>query len=272
MVVISPRKRRRQAVVEGAQDAFIEECGVVLDPLLAPLGFHASHPSYKSDPNEFGLLYSADGDGFVAKYPRADIDSLNANAGEADLWMRFDKGAGGFEVALVASGISFTHRDLPELPDWRTSLAPVLSAIAKAVVTELGSLRDDTNGRHSHGDERIHIRLMNEYSCEVPLWPSIDMDTNVEQLISDELLSDLRAFASRWDAAISPEVSDDRWDGVAIMQSMVRARYALDRLVHPARRRAAATESEEMRSIGEVLRVRLESELGPHYRVTYVHG
>lgn len=121
-------------------------------------------------------------------------------------------------------------------------------------------------------DDRIHIRLMNEYGGGLPLWPE-DIDTDVEDLhLSDSLLSDLEAFVERWDASISPEVYDDRWDGVPIMQSLVGARYALGRLLHPSRERAAVAENEEMRRIGEGLRTRLEHELGPAYRVTYVHG
>ena len=113
---------------------------------------------------------------------------------------------------------------------------------------------------------------MNEYDCELPLWPD-DLETDVEELdLSDGMLYDLRAFAARWDAAISPEATDDRWDGVPIMRSLVSARYSLDRLVHPARQRAYAAEFEAMRRIGEDLRVRLERELGPDYRVTYHHG
>ncbi|MCL3818353.1 hypothetical protein [Aeromicrobium wangtongii] len=124
----------------------------------------------------------------------------------------------------------------------------------------------------SAADDRIHIRLMNEYGGGLPLWPD-DIDFDVDELhLSDSLTSDLEAFAARWDASISPEVYDDRWDGVPVMQSLVRARYALGRLLHPSRERAAAAEHDEMRRIGAELRDRLEQELGPAYRVTYVHG
>jgi hypothetical protein len=123
-----------------------------------------------------------------------------------------------------------------------------------------------------HEDDRIHIRLMNEYGGGLPLWPD-DLDTDVDDLdLSDSLRADLEAFVERWDASIPPEVYDDRWDGVPVMQSLVRMRYALGRLLHPARERAAVVEDEQMRRIGADLRDRLEHELGPRYRVTYVHG
>lgn len=120
-------------------------------------------------------------------------------------------------------------------------------------------------------DGRIHICLMNEYGGGLPLWPE-NIDTEIDDLVlSGSLIADLETFVTRWNAAIPPEVSDDRWDGVPIMQSLVAARYALGQLLHPARERAAEAESEEMRRIGEDLRIRLERELGPGYRVTYVH-
>lgn len=122
------------------------------------------------------------------------------------------------------------------------------------------------------GDDRIHIRLMNEFGGGLPLWPD-DIDADVDDLdLSESLLSDLAAFVDRWDASIPPEVYDDRWVGVPIMQQLVGARYTLGRLLHPSRKRAAVAEDEEMRGIGEELRTRLERELGPSYRVTYVHG
>jgi hypothetical protein len=80
------------------------------------------------------------------------------------------------------------------------------------------------------------------------------------------------AFADRWEAAIPPEVFDDRWDGVPIMRSLVSARYAVGRWLHPARAQAAAEEHEAMRRTGAALAQRVQNELGPRYAVTYVHG
>lgn len=121
-------------------------------------------------------------------------------------------------------------------------------------------------------DGRIHIVLANEYGYGVPLWPD-DIDTDVEDLgLSNSLLADLEAFGDRWNAAVPREIFDDRWDGVPIMRSLVSARYAIGRFLHPAQERAADAEREEIIRIGEELRVRLERELGPAYRVTYVHG
>lgn len=113
---------------------------------------------------------------------------------------------------------------------------------------------------------------MNEYGGGLPLWPD-DIDLDVDDLnLSDGLRSDLMAFVDRWDAAIDPEVTDDRWDGVPVMQTLVRAKYSLGRLLHPARERAAEAAYEDMRRTGESLTLRVQQELGPAYRVTYVHG
>ncbi|MFC5676584.1 hypothetical protein [Aeromicrobium endophyticum] len=118
----------------------------------------------------------------------------------------------------------------------------------------------------------IGIRVMNEYGGGLPLWPD-DVDTDVEALdLSAGLRTDLMAFADRWDAAIPPEVYDDRWDGVPVMQLLVRAKYALGRRLHPARERAVKAEDEAIRRTGESLAVRVQQELGPGFDVAYVHG
>ena len=118
----------------------------------------------------------------------------------------------------------------------------------------------------------IHIRVMNEFGGGLPLWPE-DIDDDVDELdLSEDLRADLMTFADRWDAAIDPEVADDRWDGIPVMQNLVSAKYALGRLLHPARERAAKAEHEDMRRTGEALAMRVQDELGPAYRVTYVHG
>ncbi|MCL8249766.1 hypothetical protein AERO_00075 [Aeromicrobium fastidiosum] len=123
------------------------------------------------------------------------------------------------------------------------------------------------NGESNPSGDLIHIRVMNEYGGGLPLWPD-----DVDDLdLSDGLRADLMAFADRWDAAIDPEVTDDRWDGVPVMQTLVGAKYSLGRLLHPARERSAEAEHEDMRRTGEALAVRVQDELGPAYRVTYVH-
>lgn len=119
-------------------------------------------------------------------------------------------------------------------------------------------------------DGRIHIRLMNDYSAEMPLWDHEGHTDGSDLPISDGLRADLEAFAARWDAAVPREVTDDRWDGVPVMSDLVRLRYALHRLLHPAEQRAARAEDEAMRALGEELRVRLQEELGDQYVVTYV--
>ena len=121
------------------------------------------------------------------------------------------------------------------------------------------------------GDVR-GIRVMNEYGGGLPLWPD-DIDTEVDDLdLSAGLRADLMAFADRWEAAVPAEVYEDRWVGVPVMESLVRAKYAVGRRLHPARERAARDEDEQMRRTGESLAVRLQQELGAGFDVTYVHG
>ena len=119
--------------------------------------------------------------------------------------------------------------------------------------------------------EVIDIRVMNEYGEGLPLWAD-DIEVDIDELdLSAGLRDDLMAFAERWSAAVPAEVADDRWDGVPVMRSLVTAKYALGRRLHPARERAVEAEGEEMRRIGERLAVRVQEELGPRFRVTYVH-
>lgn len=121
-------------------------------------------------------------------------------------------------------------------------------------------------------EDLIHVRVMNDYGMDLPLWLDIDLDIDVDDLeLSEPLRADLMAFAERWDAAIDPEVYDDRWIGVPVMQTLVSAKYSLDRLLHPERRRAAQAQAEAMLRTGEALATRVQDELGPAYEVGYVH-
>ena len=71
-------------------------------------------------------------------------------------------------------------------------------------------------------DDLVHIRVMNEYGGGLPLWPE-DIDVEVDDLLAERVLTaDLMTFGERWDAAIDPEVTDDRWTGVPVMQALVR--------------------------------------------------
>ncbi|ROR91318.1 hypothetical protein [Nocardioides aurantiacus] len=117
---------------------------------------------------------------------------------------------------------------------------------------------------------RVHLRLMNEFGCDPPLWDELG-GTDGEGLdLSDGLLADLSAFADRWEAAVPAEVFDDRWDGVPVMQQLVSLRYTLLGL-RPATRRRTRAEDRTLRELGESLRQRLQDELGDGYRVTYQH-
>ena len=121
------------------------------------------------------------------------------------------------------------------------------------------------------GEGPIDIRLMNEYGVEMPLWGVDGLMDGDELELSDGLRADLESFADRWEASISPEVSDDRWDDVPVMRSLVRARYSLQSRLNPSAQRDAANEDAEMLALGEELRSRLQEELGSDYRVTYRH-
>lgn len=119
-------------------------------------------------------------------------------------------------------------------------------------------------------DDLLRVRIMNERGVDLPLWPA-DVDDDVDDLpISDELRSDLMSLTARWAANLDMSVFEDRWVGTPIMEQLDRARYALDRWLHPARQRAARREAREIDRLREQLAVRVGQELGPRYRVTYV--
>lgn len=121
------------------------------------------------------------------------------------------------------------------------------------------------------GLDPMGVRVMNDYGIDLPLWLD-DPDLDGDDLdLSDGLRADLMAFAERWEAGIDPEVFDDRWAGVPVMDTLVGVRYSLGRLLHPARQRAARAEAKDMRRVGEALAVRVQDELGPAYRVRYQH-
>lgn len=140
MVVISRRKRRRRAAAEAAQDAFIEECGAVLDPPLAALGFHAAHPGYSLGTDEMFLFYEPEDEEFVARYPGAGVDVIEA--GGVELWVTFHRGSGNFEAQSNAGDFYMDDRDIPGSPDWRVDVEPVLLAIADRLSEDLQRLHD----------------------------------------------------------------------------------------------------------------------------------
>lgn len=117
----------------------------------------------------------------------------------------------------------------------------------------------------------MKVRLMNEYSVTLPLWDDEGLMDGDELELSDALRADLESFASRWEASISDEAFDDRWDGVPVMRWLVSARHSLQRMLNPAAQRDAAAEDTAMRILGEELRDRLQQELGSGYRVIYRH-
>ncbi|MEO6472465.1 MAG: hypothetical protein ABIR57_10995 [Aeromicrobium sp.] len=121
------------------------------------------------------------------------------------------------------------------------------------------------------GGGPIEIRLMNEYGARMPLWDDEGQTDGEELELSDALRADLQSFANRWEASVPDDVTDDRWDGVPVMSSLVSARYSLQRMLNPTAHRDPAAEDAEMLVLGEGLRSRLEHELGHNYRVTYRH-
>ncbi|WP_222593349.1 hypothetical protein [Aeromicrobium flavum] len=153
-----------------------------------------------------------------------------------------------------------------ELPHTRRfeSIAPIWDSEAEAA------------GECFHGHawrvEQIQIDLMNEYCVDMPLW---DREGSADDgwwgpLLSVELKSDLRSFQERWEAAVPEEVFDDRFDDLPFVQMVVDAGRAVRRFFHPAERRAVAREAAAIEAQGELLRDRLQQELGNRYRVTYV--
>lgn len=149
MVIISPWKRRKDALAEAAQDAFLDECGPVLDPLLAPVGFHPNHPSYSLDADRMFLLYEPDDEEFLARYPGAGVEVIEA--GGVEVWATFYRSSGTFEATSNAGDFYMDDRDVPGSPDWRVDAKPVLLAIADRLTEDLQRLRDpnasDTNPR-----------------------------------------------------------------------------------------------------------------------------
>ncbi|TCI98838.1 hypothetical protein [Aeromicrobium sp. IC_218] len=123
-------------------------------------------------------------------------------------------------------------------------------------------------------DERedvIEVRVMNEYGVDFPLWFDDEdgPDDPDEVELSPQLTQDLEAFAARWQAWDVPEVYEDRWDGVPIMQTLASWRWPLLRLLNPRRRSRDKAEAAAMHELGEQLARRVQDELGPRYAVTY---
>lgn len=124
-------------------------------------------------------------------------------------------------------------------------------------------------------DERedpIEVRVMNDYGVEFPLWGSdgdIGPDDPEDAGLSPELTADLHAFAARWEAHISPESTDDRWDGIPVVRSVVERARALRTWADRDGRRQWEAEAAAMAELGEQLARRVQDELGPRYAVTY---
>jgi hypothetical protein len=119
-------------------------------------------------------------------------------------------------------------------------------------------------------DESMEIRVMWDYGAGECLWGDGGLTDGEEYGLSDQLRRDLQAFGDRCEDNVSPEVYDDRWDGVPFMQTWVRLRYALsDARTGAGRERAR--ESDALRDVGEELARRVQAEVGPAYRVWYQH-
>ena len=72
------------------------------------------------------------------------------------------------------------------------------------------------------------------------------------------------------EANVAPEVYDDRWTGVFLMQTWVRWKYAISDLRTGAARQRRR-DFEELRRVGEDLARRVQEEVGPAYVVRYQH-
>ncbi|WP_019144971.1 hypothetical protein [Aeromicrobium massiliense] len=120
-------------------------------------------------------------------------------------------------------------------------------------------------------EDRIEVRVMNEYGVDFPLWGSdgdIGPDDPEDAGLSPELTADLHAFAARWEAHLGPDASDDRFDRFPVLPALVdrwrRLRASVDR--EGVQREAEATAIKEL---GEQLAHRVQDELGPRYAVSY---
>lgn len=130
---------------------------------------------------------------------------------------------------------------------------------------------EDSSVNERPRDERIQIRLMNEYWVTIPLWDDEGQTDGEELGLSEELYADLASFQRRWEASIPADVFDDRFDGYPVVRFLVESGRSLRRRANMAARRAAEQEDAELRRLGEELRDRLERELGSRYRVIYKH-
>ncbi|MDO9380722.1 MAG: hypothetical protein Q7T56_17910 [Nocardioidaceae bacterium] len=120
-------------------------------------------------------------------------------------------------------------------------------------------------------DEPIAVKIMNEYSVDMPLWYVDAQDDGDDLPISDGLRRDLRAFARRWDDTVDDDVFDDRFDRMPPVRFVVDSWRSLTWRLSPGKQQHAASEDAALRQTGERLRVRLQDELGDGYRVTYHH-
>lgn len=112
---------------------------------------------------------------------------------------------------------------------------------------------------------------MNDYGAFC-LWDD-EGGTDAEALgLTAGLAADLEAFAQRWDESIPADVFDDRFDHLPVVRSVVDGLRAVRWRLDHERRRAAETEDDAIRVLGEELAVRVQDELGPGYRVRYLHG
>ncbi|MCX6405691.1 MAG: hypothetical protein NTV28_02100 [Propionibacteriales bacterium] len=119
-------------------------------------------------------------------------------------------------------------------------------------------------------DEPMEIRVMWDYGAGECLWGDEGGTDGEEFGLSDGLRRDLRAFGDRCEANVPPQVYDDRWTGVFLMQTWVRWKYAISDLRTGAARQRRR-DFEELRRVGEDLARRVQEEVGPAYVVRYQH-
>ena len=116
------------------------------------------------------------------------------------------------------------------------------------------------------------IELVNEYGVDFPVWDDEEGLLDPDDLdLTPALVADLRQFAALWQAGIPAEVYDDRFDGVPVLDALVRARHRLMRRLDPSRRPPPEASDEAMRARGKELAARLQAELGDGVVVTYHH-
>lgn len=116
------------------------------------------------------------------------------------------------------------------------------------------------------------IELANEHGVDFPVWDIEEGLLEPGDLdLTAVLVADFRRFAALWHVATPMEVYADRFDGVPVLDALLRARHRLALRLDPSRRPPSEASDESMRTAGRGLAERLQAELGDEVVVIYRH-